>query len=108
MNDKESQIYKILDICIDCCSIDVDDNGTKNMSRKDITGNSRVENIVMTRCMFAVHMKYCGYSVSTIAQFLHKTEASIRNMFNLHCHFLVDSKAYRVADAEVTLKCKEL
>lgn len=50
MNDKEKEIYRVIDNVVKCCAIELP-NGTLSISREDILGKSREENIVMARSM---------------------------------------------------------
>lgn len=50
MNKKEQAIWEILDNVIKCCAM-TNPDGTPSITREDILGKSRVENLVMTRCM---------------------------------------------------------
>lgn len=108
MNNKENEIYRILDIIVDACATDIDINGTKSITKEDILGKSRKENAVMTRAMFVSQMIDAGYSYTTIAQILHRTEAAIRHLFKLNIDYYRTSRAYRIAHAESTLKCKDI
>lgn len=50
MNDKEKELYRVIDNVVKCYAIELPD-GTLSISREDVLGKSRAENIVMTRCI---------------------------------------------------------
>lgn len=106
MNDKQKELNRILDTVVECCSFDLDDN-VPTVTRDDVLGKSRKQNIVMTRCMIALNIVSFGYSVSTCAVFLHRTEHAVRDMIANAHSLLETSRAFRIANAEVTMKLKE-
>lgn len=55
MNKKEELIWKIIDNVISCCCV-TDLDGTTTITRKDVVGKSREENVVMTRCLVVEQM----------------------------------------------------
>lgn len=106
MNNKQKELNKILDTVVECCSFESDDD-IITVSRDDVIGKSRKQNIVMARCMVALNIVSFGYSVSTCATFLHRTEHAVRDMI-VNAHSLLEtSRAFRIANAEVTIKLKE-
>lgn len=108
MNNKELELYRILDIVVACCATDIDDKGTKSITKEDVLGKSRKENAVMTRAMFVSQVIDAGYSITTIAQLLDRTETAIRHLFKINIDYYKTSRAYRIAHAESTLKCKDI
>lgn len=106
MNDKQTLIYEVLDIVIRYCETNVDDKS--NLTREDILGPSRCENIIMTRCLFATQMVFMGFSRTTIAKMLHRTEKAVGNMLQQAHQFRIQSYAYRLAEAESTILLKEV
>lgn len=108
MSDKESELYRIVDIVVGCCATKVDDNGTMSVTRKDVLSNlCRKENVVMTRTILAEMIVYAGYSVTTIAQLLHRTNASVRKMLAKATEYRQSSRAFRIAEAEATRLCNQ-
>lgn len=108
MNNKELELYRILTIVTECCTTDIDENGTKSITKEDVLGKSRKENVVMTRAMFVSQAIDAGYSLTTIAQLLHRTETAVRHLFKINIDYYKTSRAYRIAHAESTLKCKDI
>ena len=50
MNDKEKELWRVIDNVIKCCAI-TNPDGTLSITREEVLGKSRAENLVMTRCM---------------------------------------------------------
>lgn len=108
MNNKEQELNRIVDYVVDCCATQVDDNGTMSLTREDVLGRSRAENIVMTRCILIQQILSAGYSTTTAAQLLHRTPHAIRHLLEVGVQYEKTSRAYRIANAEATMKCREL
>jgi len=108
MNNKETTLYKIIDNVVLCCATQISEDGKMNITRDDVIGKSRLQNVVMTRCIFTSQAIGAGYSIATIAQVLHRTEHAIRHLVEVGRQFHETSRAYRIAHAEATLLCKEL
>ena len=72
MNDKEKELWRIIDNVIKCCAITTLD-GTLSITREEVLGKSRSENLVMTRCIVVEQMIHAGFSVTIIAQVLNRT-----------------------------------
>lgn len=66
MNDKEKELYRIIDNVVNCCSIELRD-GNRSITREDVLGKYRAENIVMTRCIVVEQMLHVGFSITTIS-----------------------------------------
>ena len=47
-NNKENAMNKVIDIVVDCCATDLG-NGRKSLTREDVLGKRKDENICMTR-----------------------------------------------------------
>ena len=47
-NNKDNAMNKVIDIVVDCCATDLG-NGHKSLTRDDVLGNRKDENICMTR-----------------------------------------------------------
>lgn len=106
MNNKSTILNTIIDIVLDCCSMQVGDE--RNVTRQDLLGDCRRQNVVMTRCILVHMILAAGYSVDTIALLLNKTARSVRHMSDVGYQFLQTSRAYRIAYAEATLRCKSI
>ena len=55
MNDKEKELWRVIDNVIKCCAITTLDE-TLSITREEVLGKSRAENLVMTRCMLVKQM----------------------------------------------------
>lgn len=108
MNNKECELYKLVDISVKCCATQIDDKGTMSLTRDDVLGSSRCENVVMTRCILVCLILHNGFSVTTIAQLLHRTVPAIRHLEKLSDSYLKTSRAYRIAMAEATIMARDL
>ena len=47
-NNKDNAMNKVIDIVVDCCATDLG-NGRKSLTREDVLGKRKDENICMTR-----------------------------------------------------------
>ena len=106
MNDKEKEIYRVIDNVVKCCAIELP-NGTLSISKEDILGKSREENIVMARAMVVEQMIHGGFSITTIAQILNRNVGSIRHLRKL-AYYMSTSRVYRLATAQATLLNKDV
>ena len=106
MNNKQSMIYNVLRIVVECCITDIDEED--QLTPEAVLGPSRAENVVMTRCIFATQMLFAGYSKTTIARVLHRSERAVGNMLEQAHQFRIQSYAYRIAEAESTIKLREI
>lgn len=71
MNKKEELIWRVIDNVISCCAITRID-GAKSITREDVVGKSREENVVLTRCLVVEQMVHAGFTISTIAFILNR------------------------------------
>ena len=108
MNNKEKELYRLADIAVECCALEIDENGTKSITREEVLGKSRKENVVMTRCILLCLILHSGYSITTAAQFLARTEAAVRHMEQISDQYFKTSRAYRIAMAEATLMVRDM
>lgn len=102
MNDKENELYRILDVTISCCTFE-----DFPITREDVLGTCRKQNVVMTRSMVAMNILSAGFSYTTTANFLNRTEKAIRDMVKAGQNLTITSKAFRIANAESVLKLKD-
>nr|DAE48540.1 MAG TPA: hypothetical protein [Caudoviricetes sp.] len=107
MNDKEKELYRVIDNVVKCCAIELPD-GTLSINREDVLGKSRAENHVMTRAMVVEQMLHAGFSVTTIGQILNRNIASIRHLRKLAYEYISTSRVYRLATAQATLLNKDV
>ena len=106
MNDKEAYIYKILDICVEECTFDLSE--ATNVKAEDILSKCKRENVVMTRCIFVTMMRFMGYSKTTAAAVLGRTEQAVTDILNVAHDYRKTSWAYRVAEAKCTLRIEPI
>jgi len=108
MNDKEKEMWRILDNTIKCCALEVDGTETLSMTRDDVLGKSKAENLVMTRCILAVQLYRAGYSKTTIAGLLNRTTRAVAHLIKLDRDYTDTSRAYRIASAQATILNKDI
>ena len=108
MNDKEKLLYAILDNTISCCELEVSGTGTLSITREDVLGKSRAENLVMTRCILAAQLVHAGYSITTIAGLLNRSIPAVRHLVRMDRDYIDTSRAYRIASAQATLLNKDI
>lgn len=107
MNNKEHELYRILDNVVQCCAFKVDE-GKMSITKEDVLGRSRAENVVMTRCILVHQIVGAGYSTTTAAQLLKRDVHTIRHLLELGYQYQTTSRAYRIAHAEATLLCQDV
>ena len=108
MNDKEKLLYAILDNTISCCAVEVYGTGALSITRADVLGKSRAENLVMTRCILASQLVHAGYSITTIAGLLNRMVPAVRHLIRMDRDYTDTSRAYRIASAQATLLNKDI
>lgn len=106
MNNKQKLIEEILTIVVGSCNIDI--YGEVSITNEDVLSADRSDNVCMTRCIFVTEMMFMGYSKTTIARILHRSEKTIGNILNQAHGYRKTSCAYRIAEAESTIKLKEI
>lgn len=79
MNKKEELIWRVIDNVISCCAVTRID-GAKSITREDVVGKSREENVVLTRCLVVEQMVHAGFTISTIAFILNRTVQATRQL----------------------------
>lgn len=107
MNKKEELIWKVIDNVISCCAITRVD-GVKSITREDIVGKSREENVVMTRCLVVEQMVHAGFTISTIAFIINRTVQATRHLIKMSTDYYETSRAFRLATSEATLLNKDV
>lgn len=96
MNNKEQEVYRIIDIVISCCAY----NGDEQSLRDKVLSPARDENTVLTRCMLARMLAFAGYSNASISALLHRSPAQVRNMLEVARDLRVHNRCYRIAEDE--------
>ena len=107
MNKKEQLIYTIIDNVISCCGVTKPDGGI-SITREDVLGKSRAENIVMTRCLVVEQMTHAGFSIATIGMILNRTVQATRHLLRMSYQYYETSRAFRLATSEATLLNKDV
>lgn len=106
MNKKEELIWRVIDNVISCCAVTRID-GAKSITREDVVGKSREENVVLTRCLVE-QMVHAGFTISTIAFILNRTVQAIRYLLKMSNDYYENSRAFRLATSEATLLNKDV
>lgn len=106
MNNKERELYRLLDIAIQCCAI-TNEDGSYSITKEDILGKTRIENVVMTRCVLISLILRSGYSITTVAKFLNRTIPAIRYLEKLSNTLSKTSRAYKIAINEAFIKTEK-
>lgn len=107
INNKERELYRIVDACVRCCQMQLAD-GSMNVTSTDVLGKSRAENVVMTRSIVVSQLVHAGYAITTCAQLLRRSPPAIRHLMQLDRQYYDTSRAYRIANAEAVIACKDL
>lgn len=107
MNDKDSALYQIVDIVVSCCATEIKD-GVMSLTRADVLGKSRNENVCMTRTILVNQLLWAGFSVTTVATLLGRTTHAVRHIQLKHNDYEHSSRAYRIALAEAVRKCRDI
>ena len=105
MNEKQTILNKIVEIVVECCTLDV--NGAPSITKEEVLGKSRKLNLVMTRAILCHVIMSAGYSTETIAILLGRTETGVRNMIKQGHTFLDTSRAYRIAYTDSYQRCRD-
>ena len=82
MNKKEELIWRVIDNVISCCAVTRID-GAKSITREDVVGKSREENVVLTRYLVVEQMVHAGFTISTIAFILNRTVQATRHLLKM-------------------------
>lgn len=106
MNKKEELIWKVIDNVISCCAVTRID-GAKSITREDVVGKSREENVVMTRCLVVEQMVHAEFTISTIAFIINRTVQATRHLLKMSTYYET-SRAFRLATSEATLLNKDV
>ena len=104
MNAKDTELMRIVDTVISCCASNIE--GQLTITRKEVLGKCRAENVVMTRTILVAQIIAAGFSTTTIAHLLCREVHSIRHMVQLNARMMKSSRAYRIAAAEAEKMCK--
>lgn len=106
MSDKQDLIDEVLQIVVDCCNVEVD--GEHVITKAEIVSKRRDDAVCMTRCIFVAQMMCLGFSRTTIAKVVHRSERSIGDLLKKAYEYKKTSYAFRLADAEATLRMKSI
>jgi len=107
MNDKEKELWRVIDNVVKCCAMEMPD-GSLSITREDVLGKSRAENLVMTRCMVVEQMTHAGFSITTVATVLNRSVPAVRHLRKMAYDYISTSRAYRLATAQATLLNKDV
>lgn len=103
MNDKDEELYRILDNTIQSCAV-LSNDGRAKVTRDLLIGRCRKENVVMVRTMVVSQIYAAGFTISTIADFLgNRAPQSIHHMLDKGYLLSKNSSAYRIAEKEASI-----
>lgn len=94
MNEKENILLAIVEAVVESCRSTTFENF---VTKENVLGKSRDQNVVMTRAILTKHLIHAGYSHSTVASILGKTVQAIRHLLLIHDSYIETSKAYQFA-----------
>ena len=83
-------------------------DGTHSITREDIVGKSREENVVMVRALVVEQMVHAGFTIISIAYILNRTVQATRHLFKTSTKFYRTSRAFRLATSKATLMNKDV
>lgn len=106
-NNKQQTLDKIIDIVVSCCRTEIAP-GVFSLSRDDLLGKSKKENVCMSRTILVNQLLWAGFTVSTVADVLNRTPHAIRHIQRQHDSYTASSRAYRIALSEATIKCRDI
>lgn len=64
MNDKDYELNRIISIVVNCCKSSIWSD--KSMTREDLLGKSKNENVCMARAILVSQLINAGFTISTI------------------------------------------
>lgn len=104
MNDKDFELNRIISIVVNCCKSSLWSD--KSITREDLLGKSKNENVCMARTILVSQLINAGFTVSTISGLLKRTAQGIRHIIKTNYSLLKSSRAYKIANGEVEEKCR--
>lgn len=104
MNEKDYELNRIISIVVNCCKSSIWSD--KSMTREDLLGKSKNENVCMARAILVSQLINAGFTISTISGLLRRTAQGIRHIIKSNYSLLKSSRAYKIASGEVQEKCK--
>ena len=104
MNDKDYELNRIISIVVNCCKSSIWSD--KSMTREDLLGKSKNENVCMARAILVSQLINAGFTISTISCLLRRTTQGIRHIIKSNYSLLKSSRAYKIASGEVEAKCR--
>lgn len=104
MNEKDYELNRIISIVVNCCKSSIWSD--KSMTREDLLGKSKNENVCMARAILVSQLINAGFTISTISGLLRRTAQGIRHIIKSNYSLLKSSRAYKIASGEVAERCK--
>ena len=104
MNEKDYELNRIISIVVNCCKSSIWSD--KSMTREDLLGKSKNENVCMARAILVSQLIEAGFTITTIANLLKRTAQGIRHIVKSNYLLLKSSRAYKIASGEVQEKCR--
>lgn len=106
MNEKNSAIYEILKIVVDECTGEINNDAV--VTKEDVLGKSKRENVIITRCLFVAQLRCAGFTESDIAAILGRQKRAVHEILAKAYEYKKKSKIFRITDAKLTLAINEL
>ena len=106
MNEKESIIYQVLEIVVEECTSTINEEVV--VTKEDVLGKCKRDNVKMTRCIFVAQLKCLGYSNATIAAVLKRQPKAVPEILSTAYEYKKASRCYRNTDARCTLRVDKI
>lgn len=107
MNVKERLIETAISTVIKSCSIDEYVN-VKSVTKDDILGKSRIQLVVIARCILVRVLIKIGFSVTTVAQILHRTKNTVRNLLQVGEQYMKMSSVFKIVYEDAYKACSNI
>ena len=98
----EDIINAIVDIVVEVSAVN------HNLSPNMILGRCRKENVLVARCLLVSQLAANGYPTTTIAQAINRKPQTVRSIYRLSRTYHKGSKAYRIAEAQIQTRVRDL
>lgn len=98
----EDIINAIVDIVVDVVAVN------NNISRNMLLGRCRQEGVLIARCLLVSQLAASGYPTATIAHAINRKPQTVRSLYALARNYHKTSKAYRLAEAQVLARVRDL
>ncbi len=107
MNVKETLITTALDNVVKGCSVESYSN-IKSITKEDILGKSRAQLVVIARCILVKVLVKLGFPLITIAELLHKSKNTVRNLLTIGDQYMKTSNVFKLVYEDVLNSCENI